>query len=164
MLWFTMSMFFSNLKTFLGKWTFINVHFLKKSFKSGKTMHIAYIGVRPPNLCGVTFMLWLGRCGSGHVATIMLRMPEFVIYDYKIYIMGYKWWYMFYNKQSTSFHEHLLNRHSKRNPKDILRSRGLYICTFINPINATCGRFGRNRLIRGWEYKYTENNRNNMTN
>jgi hypothetical protein len=45
-------MFFSNLKRKNQKWTFINVHFPKKSFKFEKKMHIIDIGVRPPYFRG----------------------------------------------------------------------------------------------------------------
>jgi hypothetical protein len=74
MLWIAMCMFFSNLKSFFAKWTFINVHFPFFCFKFEKKMHIIDIGVRPPNLRGVTFMLRIGGRGGGHVATIMLRI------------------------------------------------------------------------------------------
>ena len=37
-----------------------------------KTIHFIHFGVRPADLCGVTFMLRGGDGGCGHVATIML--------------------------------------------------------------------------------------------
>ena len=49
MLWGGREPFFPNLKTFLGKWTFINVHFLKKSFKSKKTMHMHISSISVPS-------------------------------------------------------------------------------------------------------------------
>jgi hypothetical protein len=67
-------MFFSNLKTFFGKWTFINVHFSFFQNRFEKNDAFIHFGVRPAYLCGVTFMLWMGDGGGGHVATIMLRM------------------------------------------------------------------------------------------
>ena len=48
--------------------------FLQKKFLDlKKTIHFIHFGVRPADLCGVTFMLWGGDGGCGHVATIMLR-------------------------------------------------------------------------------------------
>ena len=95
--------FFQISEGVFQKWTFINVHFSFFQNRFEKNDAFIHFGVRHPNLRGVTFMLWIGDEGSGHVATIMLRILEFFIYRYKIYIMGYKLGYIFLNKLSILF-------------------------------------------------------------
>jgi hypothetical protein len=48
--------------------------FEKSKILLKKTIHFIHFGVRPPNLCGVTFMMRMHTQGGGHVATIMLTI------------------------------------------------------------------------------------------
>jgi hypothetical protein len=49
-----------------------------------KTIHFIHFGVRPANLTRLTFMVWVGDRGRGHVATIMLRIYKHGFYWVKI--------------------------------------------------------------------------------
>jgi len=52
-----MHCFFQISEAFFQKWTFINVHFQKipNTFEKNDSLHS--FSIRPPNICGVTFML-----------------------------------------------------------------------------------------------------------
>jgi hypothetical protein len=49
-----------------------------------KTIHFIHFGVRLPNFPRLTFMIWGGVRGGGHVATIMLRFYKIGLYGVKI--------------------------------------------------------------------------------
>jgi hypothetical protein len=66
--------FFKSLRCFSKNGHLFLSIFQKSKILLEKTIHLIHFGVRPPNLCGLTFMLCAGCARGGHVATIMLRM------------------------------------------------------------------------------------------
>jgi hypothetical protein len=91
MLWSGREPFFSNLKTFLGKWTFINVHFLKKSFKSGKTMHMHISSMR--RTCRYVGFLW---CNLYFYNIIYDHMGPYIITHVSNIAHNYLLFHIFY--------------------------------------------------------------------
>ena len=51
-------------------------------------MHIIDIGVRPPYLCGVTFMLWVGECAGTAMRPLCSGMRAQVYFAKYGYIIG----------------------------------------------------------------------------